>query len=181
MPMRNYLNVILTMILLALLGIGFLLYQTYKLNRDSLKYNVAKMVDETSDKIFVTTTQDTVFVESNGEKEPMGTVTGKICYPSQSIPPLTLYFKNVENGEIANMDTDLNQDTYELETVPGSYVAYAYIKGLDERPGGYTEFVPCGLTTDCTDHSLIEFKVVDDGLTSDIDVCDWYGAVVPEE
>lgn len=179
--MKYYLYLILTLIFLALVGIGFVTFKSYQLNRETLKNGVSKMVDETSDKIFVTKTDDVVLVESNGDKEPMGTISGELCYPSQSIPPLVLYFEDAETGNILTLDTELNQDTFEFEIAPGSYTAFAYVKGIDESPGGYTEYVPCGLTDECLDHTLIEFKVVDDGLTSDIDICDWYGAEVPDE
>ena len=179
--MKYYLYLILTLIFLALVGIGFVTFKSYQLNKETLKNGVSKMVDETSDKIFVTKTDDVVLVESNGDKEPMGTISGELCYPSQSIPPLVLYFEDAETGNILTLDTELNQDTFEFEIAPGSYTAFAYVKGIDESPGGYTEYVPCGLTDECLDHTLREFKVVDAGLTSDIDICDWYGAEVPDE
>jgi len=179
--MKHYLYLILTLIFFALVGIGFLSFKSYQLNKAVLKDGVVKMMDETSDKLFVTKTDDVVLVESNGDREPMGTISGEICYPSQSIPPLVLYFEDIATGDVLTLETELNQDTFEFEVKPGSYKAFAYIKGLDESPGGYTEYVPCGLSDDCLDHTLIEFKVVDDGLTSDIDVCDWYGADVPDE
>lgn len=179
--MKTYLYIILTLIFFALVGIGYLIFQTYQINKDALSDNLTRMVDETSDKVFVTETDDLVMVESNDHRDPMGSVTGELCYPSHSIPPLNLYFDNVETEEVYKQETELNQDTYEMDLVPGTYVAYAYVKGLDEGSGGYTEMVPCGLTVDCEDHTLIEFKVVDEGLTSDIGICDWYGAEVPEE
>jgi len=179
--MKYYLYLMLTLIFFALMGIGYFSFKSYQINKDVLKGNVTKMMDETSDKLFVTKTDDVVFVESNGDKEPMGAVSGKICYPSQSIPPLVLYFENVETGNILSLETDLNQDTFDIDLAPATYTAYAYVKGIDESPGGYTEYVPCGLSEDCEDHTLIEFKVVDEGLTSDIDICDWYGAEVPTE
>jgi len=178
---KYYLYIILTLIFFALSGIGFLLYKSFELNKIALKDNLNKMLDETSDKIFISETSDTVFVESNGEKEPKGTVSGKICYASESIPPLTIYFENVESGEVYALETGLNQSDYTIDLSPGTYISYAYVQGIDETPGGYTEAVTCGLTADCEDHTLIQFDVEDDELTADIDVCDWYGAEVPDQ
>jgi len=43
------------------------------------------------------------------------------------------------------------------------------------RPsGGYTIAVLCGLTVDCTDHSLVPIPVAGGLEVSDIDPADWY-------
>jgi len=181
--MKYYLYLILTLIFAALLGIGILLYKNLEVTRMAVKENVNRMIDETSDKIFVSTTDDsgTVLVESNGHKDPMGTISGEVCYASESIPPLSLYFENIETGEVVTLDTELNQSNYEIELIPGKYTAYAYVQGIDDNPGGYTEAVTCGLSDECIDHTLIEIEVADKGLASDIDICDWYGAEVPKK
>ncbi|MFC1756231.1 hypothetical protein ACFLZK_02450 [Patescibacteria group bacterium] len=181
--MKYYLYLILTLIFASLLGIGYLLYKNLEETRMAVKENVNRMIDETSDKLFVSATDDTgtVLVESNGHKDPMGTISGEVCYASESIPPLTLYFENVETGDVATLETELNQSNYEIDIIPGTYIAYAYVQGIDDNPGGYTESVTCGLTEDCIDHTLLDIEVVDKGLASDIDVCDWYGAEVPEQ
>ncbi len=179
--MKTYLYIILTMIFFALVGIGFLIYKSYEVNKEALGKSLSKMLDETSDKVFVTNTHDTVMVENNNHSEPEGSLAGKLCYPSQGIPPLNIYIENVETGDVTKQESDLNQDSYKADLAPGTYIAYAYVKGMEDSFGGYTEAVPCGLSVDCEDHKLIEFKIVDQGLTSDIDICDWYGAEVPEE
>lgn len=179
--MKNYLYIILTLIFFALVGIGYLLFKNLELSEVALKDNMSRMIDETSDKIFVSETDDTILVESNGEREPLGTISGEICYASESIPPLVIYFENVESGEIYFLKTELNQSDYEIDVSPGTYIAYAYVDGIEDTPGGYTEAVTCGLTDDCVDHNLIEFEVEDGSLTSQIDICDWYGAIVPDQ
>jgi Tol biopolymer transport system component len=40
--------------------------------------------------------------------------------------------------------------------------------------GGYTQAVPCGLTAECTDHSLIPVAITPGQITSGADLCDWY-------
>ena len=179
--MKYYLYLILTLILAALLGIGFLLFKNIEITKIAVKNGVSKMIDETSDKIFVSSTSDTVLVESNGYKDPMGTISGEVCYASESIPPLVLYFENIETGEVTTLETELNQSDYEIEIIPGTYIAYAYVQGIDDNPGGYTEAVTCGLSDSCVDHALVEFEVSDKSLTSNIDICDWYGAEVPNQ
>lgn len=179
--MKYYLYLILTLIFFALTGIGFLLYKNFELNKVTIKDNMVRMIDETSDKIFLSETDDTVYVEGNDEREPMGTISGRICYASESIPPLVIYFENIDTGEVYSLETELNQSDYQIDVTPGSYVAYAYVLGIEDTPGGYTEAVTCGLTTECADHELIGFEVGDNELASNIDICDWYGAQVPDQ
>jgi hypothetical protein len=46
---------------------------------------------------------------------------------------------------------------------------------LDGRlAGGYTIAVLCGLTADCSDHSLVPIPVAGGLEVSDIDPADWY-------
>ena len=180
--MKYYLYLMLTLIFFALVGIGFLLFKSYEINKEIAKSNINKMLDETSDKIFVSGTGSAVLVQNNNyDKEPKGNVSGKICFPSESIPPLDLFVQNADTDEFALIETDLNQDSFETNLDPGYYVAYAYVKGIDDSYGAYTEMVPCGLGVGCEDHTLIEFEVVDGEITPDVDICDWYGAEVPDK
>ncbi|MEW6567179.1 MAG: hypothetical protein AB1449_03255 [Chloroflexota bacterium] len=104
-----------------------------------------------------------------------GTVTGLICYPSEPpLPPLTLYFANVDTGTVTAQEHTDGTGEYSVDLEPGTYVAYAWHAELS-LGGSYSQAVPCGLTASCTDHSLIEFAVSSGMTTSGIDICDWYG------
>ena len=104
-----------------------------------------------------------------------GTVSGALGYPSEGIPPLTLYFQNVDTSDVLTLSTDQDESSYTKTLPPGTYHVYAWLTdgGLG---GGYTAAVPCGLTADCTDHSLLPVEVVAGSTTSGIDITDWYGA-----
>jgi CSLREA domain-containing protein len=104
----------------------------------------------------------------------LGTVTGAICYPSEGIPPMDLYFLEVGSQAVTSFPHTDGSASYSVELDPGTYVAYAYPQGLSIG-GSYSEAVPCGLTVNCTDHTLIEFDVIAGQVTSGIDICDWYG------
>jgi hypothetical protein len=104
----------------------------------------------------------------------MGEVTGQICYPSEFIPPLTLYFEEVSTNLVSQFDHSDGSDNYSVNLFPGTYVAYAYRTGTSIG-GSYSEAVLCGLSVNCTDHTLIEFDVLPGQTTSDIDICDYYG------
>ncbi|MEO9257987.1 MAG: hypothetical protein ABI207_06370 [Crocinitomicaceae bacterium] len=120
-----------------------------------------------------------------------GTVKGKLCFPSYYIPEMTVYLKNVQSNEILKLKIKEDERSFKFKNVPkGKYVAYAYT--LDEiitdkngnttkGKGGYTQLVPCGLSVECKDHSLIQFEVISNKKTKGIDICDWYDAEIPKE
>lgn len=97
-----------------------------------------------------------------------------LCYPSEMIPPMTLYLENVNTQEVTVVPTVQNQPPMELPLPPGTYVAYAWLPDF-AFGGSYSQAVPCGLSVECNDHSLIQFEIMTDQTTSRIEVCDWYG------
>ena len=104
----------------------------------------------------------------------LGSVMGAICYPSEGIPPMDLYFLNVSTQVVAPFPHMDGSTSYSVDLDPGTYVAYAYPQGYNIG-GSYSEAVLCGLTVNCTDHALVEFDVIAGQTTNDIDICDWYG------
>jgi hypothetical protein len=117
-----------------------------------------------------------------------GTVKGTVCYPSEYIPAMNVYIKNNETKKIYSLVIEENQKSFKLNKVPeGNYIAFARTvqKVLTDDSnkstitnGGYTHAVPCGLTIDCKDHSLIVFKVEKGKSTKGIKICDWFGAIM---
>lgn len=120
-----------------------------------------------------------------------GIVQGKLCYPSEYVPAMNVYLKASGSNTIYKVVSKENEQTFTFKKIPeGSYVAFAYTTEatmLDlnnkksKASGGFTHFVPCGLSIDCKDHALISFKVNKGKTTNAIDICDWYGAIVPSE
>lgn len=88
---------------------------------------------------------------------------------------MTLYFENTETDELVTVSRAEGEgQAYQVELSAGTYVAYAW--RTDGALGGsYTAAVPCGLTVECTDHSLLPFEVNAGTTVSGIDICDWYG------
>ena len=119
------------------------------------------------------------------------TVVGKLCYPSDYIPAMTVYLKNIESGKEIKQSTSENQSYFRFENISlGKYNAYAYT--VDETitdtagrksmgSGGYTKAVLCGLTIHCNDHTLITFEVNQSSQKDTIAICDWYNAEIPVE
>lgn len=104
----------------------------------------------------------------------LGTVTGRLCYPSEGIPPLTLYFEDVNSGDVVEFDYPDGLPSYSVDLMPATYYAYAYATGTSIA-GSYSQAVICGLSVNCTDHSLLPFVVLPGQTTADIDICDYYG------
>lgn len=104
-----------------------------------------------------------------------GTIEGQICFPSNYIPEMVLYLENVNTQETTLMPISENQTDFSAPVPPGIYVAYAWLPDLS-RGGTYSQAVPCGLSVECKDHSLIEFEVTTGEITPGIKVCDWYGS-----
>jgi hypothetical protein len=109
-----------------------------------------------------------------------GSISGKLCFPGDSIPPMTIYAVDQASGKSFKKQTRKPDETsYRLDGMtPGDYVVYAWLN--DGKLGGtYSEAVPCGLDASCTDHSLIQVTVEEGQDVMDIDVCDWYGPPPP--
>jgi hypothetical protein len=107
-----------------------------------------------------------------------GIVSGKICYPSDYLPALTLYFESTTDDRLISYQTHEGQSSYAVELEPGSYYAYAWLPEDILGGGMYSEAVPCGLRVDCTDHSLIPVIVKPKQETIGVDICDWYAPLV---
>jgi hypothetical protein len=104
---------------------------------------------------------------------PAFNVTGRICFPGSSIPPMVAYFEDAETSVLVELPIAAGQTTYEVSLEPGTYIAYAWLEDFS-RGGLYSRAVPCGMGETCDDHGILPFTVTTtEGLT-DIDICDWY-------
>jgi len=113
---------------------------------------------------------ETVTPEVNGT----GQIEGTLGYPSSGIPPLEVYAINTQKDEVFIIETKQNQTEFIFPGLPvGIYhiVAYTLDGGLS---GGYSKAVECGLTVECTDHSLVDVEVKAGAVTQDVQVKDWY-------
>ncbi len=113
-------------------------------------------------------------IVQNAEEEGIGSIAGSLSYPSSFIPALQVTAFNVETGFWWYVLTVQNQSSYQLNDLPnGDYYVVAYPVGELEG-GGYSAAVPCGLSANCSDHSLLEVKVKANEVTEGIDPGDWY-------
>ncbi len=111
-----------------------------------------------------------------GPTETVGQVSGQICYPSEPpLPLLTLYFEETGSQTLYTLEHTNGTGAYQMTLPPGTYIAYAW-RDSHDLGGAYSAAVPCGLSVNCNDHSLLPFQVNAGESITDIDICDWYGA-----
>lgn len=110
--------------------------------------------------------------KASEDKSP-GKIEGTLGYPSEGIPPLEVYaIPAAGKGKYFFIKTYQNQGKFEIEDVePGSYYIVAYSNNLS---GAYSKAVPCGLSVDCKDHSLIAVEVKSGQTAGGAEVRDWY-------
>lgn len=139
---------------------------------------IAPTVTETPAPLPGPTATETLSTTPMSSFPDMGTISGSLMYPAEGIPPLRIAAFEVTTGEVSYMDTAAHQSSYTFDLPVGTYHVVAYSIGGDGFPtglaGGYTQFVPCGLSADCTDHSLINVTVMGGATISGVDPGDWY-------
>lgn len=116
--------------------------------------------------------------------EKLGGISGKLSYPAEFVPPLTIVAYKENNdamtGEKYLVDTSKSQMSYTIENVPaGQYFVVAYLRqgtlpGINGLAAGYTQYILCGATASCTDHTLVAVPVTDGTITPNINPQDWY-------
>lgn len=114
-------------------------------------------------------------------KPVTGAISGELGYPSEYIPPLRVVAFDIDSETYFYVDTQHNQREYEMSDLPpGIYHVVAFVReeGPD-IPGGFSQFVLCGMTQDCENHELVEVNVTPGETTQDVDPIDFY--IHPEE
>jgi hypothetical protein len=103
-----------------------------------------------------------------------GTVTGSVCFPSESIPEMNIYFQELTRGDLAYQSQPKDQDSFSITLAPGAYIAFAYPIDSPDLGGVYSQAVLCGLGAECNDHAPVIFEVKPGEETSGVEICDWY-------
>jgi len=104
------------------------------------------------------------YIDLHSGDRRSGSITGKVCFPSEQIPPMTIYIQNTDNNQVVEVPISQNQVNYQSALEPGTYIAYAWTAGF-EIGGAYTY----------AEHTLKAFEVKRGSTTEHIDICDWYG------
>ena len=109
-----------------------------------------------------------------------GTLKGRLSYPSEFLPPQRVVAFDLMDQETYYVTEVPDDGSYTLDVPPGTYLVVAYLMDPYEAgappnsAGGYSQAVLCGLTVDCTDHSLVSVQVSAGETVSNVDPGDWY-------
>ena len=86
---------------------------------------------------------------------------------------MTVYFVDVADETLRySLQTGEGWQAYSNEIPVGNYYVFAVVADSTNFAGGYTQAVLCGLTADCTDHSLIPVTIIEGEAVTGIDVTD---------
>jgi polysaccharide lyase family 4-like protein len=126
------------------------------------------------------TPEPTATVPSTATKSSeTGSISGSLTYPADTLPSMYVVAYQVGTQSYQYVITMAGQGTFKIDDLPpGIYHIVAYTVGGGGFPvgfaGGYTKAVPCGLATECADHSLIDVTVEPGQNITDIKPGDWY-------
>ena len=115
-----------------------------------------------------------------GPQQETGSISGKLSYPSEGVPPLYVVAYNAADmSQYYYVATKQGELTYKIENLPPdiSYFVVAYVQTTTTISGGYSKAVPCGLQVGCDDHSLIPIFLNSGAEFSNADPGDWYAGL----
>ncbi len=167
-------------LLIALVLGGFYYYTSTQPNET--------MVDEVEENIVVIeednqmddVTEEKEVIEQLDDEPADGKITGKLCYPSNMLPPGEIAVKNLDTNTVTEIPYGGTESTYTVDVAPGKYVLryQANTGETDEYMSGY--YTVCGkdgsYETCSADgsHDLIEVNVASGETVTGIDLCDFY-------
>lgn len=115
--------------------------------------------------------QEPVFINPIPPPPATGSIAGQLSYPSSFIPGQTVVAFEVNGPAYFFVQTNDGQFNYQIDNIPaGTYYVVAYV-GL---AAGYSQSVLCGLSVECTDHSLVPVIVTSGQITNNVNPQDWY-------
>lgn len=109
-----------------------------------------------------------------------GTIEGSMSFPGEGIPDyIQVCAENQATKEVLCTNEHIQNQKYtygigyKLEVPVGTYYVYALDPNANYK-AYYNEFVTCGLSVDCSSHTLILVEVKAGQTTSGVDPQDWY-------
>lgn len=86
-------------------------------------------------------------VQGNLPDAQRGQITGELCYPSDWIPAMTVYARNLSTGQTIQTQRHADSTDYVLSVPPGRYVVYSWSdprsSGVDAFGQGYADSSGC--------------------------------------
>ena len=106
-----------------------------------------------------------------------GSVNNPMTEGTQTMLVAAYKVSNYPNGGFYSDFLKPGQQNYSIELPGGEYFVIVYVLDGNAKftgpTGGYTQAVSCGLTSNCTDHSLVPVMVARGKLTPDINPDDF--------
>jgi hypothetical protein len=118
-----------------------------------------------------------------------GSISGGIGYPSEFLPAQAVYAIRTDGSRYYRVETAVGQQHYTLLGVgPGDYFVLTAVRTpgfyqvasgartaqVTRFGAGYTKAVPCGLSVECVDHTLLQVTVLPGSAITGINPGDWY-------
>ncbi len=150
---------------------GYNQYQSVLKENKELKKLEKSIPSSTDQESIPTPTATTTETPTN-----KGKIEGTLGYPAEDIPPLEIYAFDVsDKSKYFMIKTFQNQAQFTIKDLdPGSYYVVAYPIKYGGLSGAYSKAVDCGLSVECTDHSLVSVKVSAGETAVGVEVKDWY-------
>jgi len=105
-----------------------------------------------------------------------GSISGALSYPREAIPAQRVCAIDLKEDKEYCQQTTQDASTYVIAAPAGEYWVYAALEDdVTGKRAYYSEFVPCGLSVECKDHTPIRVTV-ESGKTAQADPQDWYAA-----
>ena len=146
------------------------------LTRRGTIYNLAAGIDYS--RLRVRTAGGDLGVSDTVKK--MGSISGKLSYPSEFVPPMRVCAISVDGGShFGCVTTSENQRTYRILNLhQATYYVVAYVKEAGVKAtGAFTRAVRCGAGQPrCTDGSLIPVTLGEGNSITGIDPGDFYSS-----
>lgn len=140
-----------------------------------LSYQYSAQDSVSAEKIFDQILSTFKFIDANAFSA-IGTVTGKVCYPSEGIPAGVIRAKNVDTGEITSLDHPIDVPSFSFDLEEGVYKLRFEPGGNSTFPGYHTGC--SGVEQACQDNtkqrSSIPVTVRSEKTTSEVKLCDFY-------
>ena len=159
--MGKYLVLILMIFVFAILGGAYYLNQQTEITPIIISPNVQKQTPEVIQ---------------------TGTVSGKLCYPSEFLPEGQIVAKNTETDKIVNQDypgsSEGGKNGYTI-TLPEGIYKIRYEANIDGKvsSGYHTTVCPTGSEITCADTNsrvVVPVKITKDRAVENHDLCDFY-------
>uniref|UniRef100_A0A7C4R6D4 Carboxypeptidase regulatory-like domain-containing protein n=1 Tax=candidate division CPR3 bacterium TaxID=2268181 RepID=A0A7C4R6D4_UNCC3 len=151
--------------------------KTYQLEIDDLEERAIKAEKELEEK----NKEEEKKKEEEEAEKSIGFIEGSLSYPSSYIPQnMKVCAQNLKTKKEYCTTEQLYGPKYtynvgyKLEVPAGEYNVYASVPEKSTEKAYYSEYVKCGLKSNCNSHEPVKVTVSKDQITEEIDPVDWY-------